>query len=107
MKPFEFVLIIVSVIIGLALTEFALGMTYMIKVSKTAHLYWPHLIVCFLGFITCLNYWGTVYKLRKVSKWTIPNIGIVFISGMIFYAMTHINFPDPNNFDQNYERHFN
>lgn len=107
MKPFEFVLVIVSVIVGLGLTEFAIGMADLIQSYQTAIFYWPFAALIGLGFIGCLNYWGTVYKLRHVTSWSIPNIGVVFMSGMIFFIITSITFPNPNTFDQNYERHFN
>jgi hypothetical protein len=106
MKPFEFVLIIVSVVIGLALTEFALGVAEMIKMYRTAHYYWAHFVMCIYGFMSCLNYWGTVYRLRHIKRWTVSQMGIVFITGMIFFAMTHIVLPNTEHFDQNYERYF-
>ena len=106
MKPFEFVLIIVSVIIGLALTEFALGVAEMIKMHRTAHYYWAHFVLCIYGFMSCLNYWGTVYRLRHIKRWTVWQMGIVFLTGMIFFSMAHIAIPSTDNFDQDYERYF-
>lgn len=107
MKPFEFVLVIISVIVGLALTEFAIGVSYMIRNYQTAHFYWPHIVLMLCGLISCLNYWGTVYKLRRVEIWSLTYIGIVFLSGLIFFLMTKIYFPDPEGFDLDYEKYFN
>jgi hypothetical protein len=106
MKPFEFVLVIISVIVGLALTEFAIGVSYMIQNFRTAHFYWPHITVMLFGLVSCLNYWGTVYKLRKIDAWSIMHIGLVFLSGLIFFIMTKLYFPDPDKFDLDYERYF-
>jgi len=107
MKPFEFVLVIISVIVGLALTEFAIGLSHMIKNYQSAHFYWPHIVLMLCGLISCLNYWGTVYKLRKVETWTLTYIGLVFLSGLIFFLMAKVYFPDPEGFDLDYERYFN
>lgn len=106
MKPFEFVLIIVSVIIGLALTEFALGVADMIKMHRTANYYWAHMVLGVYGFMSCLNYWGSVYRLKRLKAWTVPQMGIVFLTGMFFYAMTHLVFPSSQNFDYDYKRYF-
>jgi hypothetical protein len=106
MKPFEFVLIIISVIVGLALTEFAIGVAFMIQHYRTAHFYWPHLVMAAFGIISCLNYWATLYRLRKVESWTVAQIGLVFATGLIFFITTKIYFPDPNTFDLDYEAYF-
>lgn len=107
MKPFEFVLVIISVIVGLALTEFAIGVSHMIINYEAANFYWPYIVLMLCGLMSCLNYWATVYKLRRVQTWTVSYIGIVFLSGLIFFIMTKIYFPDPDKFDQDYERYFN
>jgi hypothetical protein len=106
MKPFEFVLVIISVIVGLALTEFAIGVSYMIINYERANFYWPYIVLMLCGLMSCLNYWATVYKLRKVQTWTVSYIGIVFLSGLIFFIMTRIYFPNPDKFDQDYQRYF-
>lgn len=107
MKPFEFVLVIISVIIGLVLTEFAIGISYMIQHYRTAVYYGPHMAYCGLGFIGCLNYWGTLYRLRNLPTWTIPQMGIIFITGLFFCISSQIIMPDENNFDHDYKRYFN
>ncbi|SRR5258707_7177444 len=107
MKPFEFVLIIISVIVGLALTEFAIGVAYMIQNYDTAHYYWPYIVLMAVGFMSCMTYWATVYKLRKIPTWTIAHIGLVFSSGLLLFVMAKIYFPDPNKFDLDYEKYFN
>lgn len=107
MKPFEFVLIVVSVIVGLALTEFATGVADMIKNYRTAIFYWPHAVLCLWGFISFLNYWSTVYKLRRITHWTVPSIGIMIISALLYFVTTRAVFPDNAGPKQNYEEHFN
>jgi len=106
MKPFEFALVIVSVIIGLALTEFAIGVADMIKIYKTAHIYWAHILLSCLGFVTCLNYWATLYKLKNVDRWTTLNLVIVVVGGLLFFIMARVMFPDLDSFDNDYRRHF-
>src|SRR5262245_46430844 len=106
MKAFEFVLIIVSLIVGLALTEFAIGLADMIKIVDTAHYYWAHILWMLYGFVGCMSYWVTVYKLRNVEVWSIFRIGLVFTSGLLFFVMTRLVFPDRENFDHDYEKYF-
>ncbi len=106
MKPFEFALVIVSVIIGLGLTELAIGVADMIRIYKSAHIYWAHILLCLFGLITCLNYWATLYKLRKINSWPTPNLMIVVIGSLLFFIMARLMFPNIDSFDKNYERYF-
>jgi hypothetical protein len=106
MKPFEFALVIVSVIIGLALTELAIGVADMIRIYRSAHIYWAHILLCTLGLVTCINYWATLYKLRNINRWPTPNLAIVVIGGLLFFILGRLLFPEMSSFDKNYERYF-
>jgi len=107
MKAFEFVLIVVSLIVGLALTEFATGVADMIRTLHRAHFYWAHIILIAYGFISCLTYWTTIHKLRRVNRWSVFHIAIVLMSGLLFFISTRIVFPDRDTFDLDYEKYFN
>jgi len=107
MKAFEFVLIILSLIIGLSLTEAAIGVSYMIQNYRTANFYLPFVVMAVTGFLYILYYYSTLFKLKKVTKWSVPNIGLIFTSGLIFFVLTQIYFPDQSDFDQDYEKYFN
>ncbi len=106
MKPFEFVLVIISVIVGLVLTEFAIGVSYMVQHYRTATYYWPHNAFLVLGFIACLNYWAALYRLRTVPSWSVPQFGIIVITGLFFSILSQIITPDQDNFDYDYKRYF-
>lgn len=107
MKAFEFVLIILSLIIGLSLTEAAIGISYMIQNYKTANFYLPFAVMAVTGFLYILYYYSTLFKLKKVTTWSVPNLGLIFTTGLIFFVLTQIYFPDQSEFDQDYEKYFN
>lgn len=106
MKPFEYVLVIISVIIGLSLTEFAFGISYMIQNFRTAVYYAPYFAGLIFNFLVILHYWITLYSSREKNHWTVPQIGIVFIQALCYYVLTQIAVPDPTNFNQNYKEYF-
>ena len=107
MKPFEFVLIILSLIIGLSLTEAAIGISYMIQNYRTANFYLPFAIMAITGFLYILYYYSTLFKLKKVTTWSVPQLGLIFTTGLIFFVLTQIYFPDQSDFDKDYEKYFN
>lgn len=107
MKAFEFVLIILSLIVGLSLTEAAIGISYMIQNYRVANFYLPFIAMATTGFLYILNYYSSLFKLRRVAHWNVARIGVVFLTGLVYFTLTQIYFPDQDNFDQDYERYFN
>lgn len=106
MKPFEFVLVITSVVIALALAEFASMVGYMIQNYRVSTLSVPYLALMIAGLAGGLNYWGTVYLLRKVSEWNNLKMGLLFLTGLTYYATARVFIPDPMTFDNDYVQFF-
>jgi hypothetical protein len=106
MKPFEYVLVIISVIIGLSLTELAIGISNLIQFHRTAVYYAPYFAALLFVFLGILGYWATLYSSRDKNSWTVPQIGIIFILTMCYYVLAQIGVPDPSDFNQNYKEYF-
>lgn len=102
MKPFEFVLVIISIIIGLAFAEFANEVAYMIKNYKTSVFSLPYLLIMITGVIGGLNYWSTIYMTRKLMVWDNLKIGLMFLSSLTYYIIARVYLPDSNSFNGNY-----
>ena len=51
MGLFEFLMILLSVIIGLALTELLTGVANLLRVRETVHFYWVHIGLQFGIFV--------------------------------------------------------
>lgn len=102
MKPFEFVLVIISIIIGLAFTEFANVVAMMIKTYKISVMSLPYLLILLTGAVGGLNYWGTVYMHRKILVWDNLKVGLLFLTALTYYATARVYLPDSNSFNQNY-----
>ncbi len=102
MKPFEFVLVIISIIIGLSFTEFANAVGYMIKTYKTSTFSLPYLLTTLTGLTAGLNYWGSVYMHRKIKEWDNLKMGLLFLTALTYYTIARVFLPDPNSFNHNY-----
>lgn len=96
MKPFEFILVIISIVIGLGLTEFAGMVAYLVGNYGQSTLHWPYLVLVFTGFVGCLNYYNTLYALRSRASWNNFQIMLVFTTGLIFYVIAKVAVPGEN-----------
>lgn len=102
MKPFEFVIVIISIIIGLAFTEFAKTIVLMIKNYKTAVFSLPYILIMLTGWVGGLNYWATIYMTRKVQLWDNQKMGLLFVTSLSYYVIAGTFLPDANSFTGNY-----
>jgi hypothetical protein len=59
-----------------------------------------------VGFIGSLQYWGSLYELRRVSDWDVFKIGVVLLPALIFCIATQVIIPDSNNFNYDYQKYF-
>ena len=106
MKPFEYVMVIFSVIIGLTLTQFANVVSFMIKDYDVSKLHFPYICLVILGCITCLNHWGALYPLRNRPSWNMATTGLLFLAGLLLYSACIVATPEDVGFDHNYEALF-
>jgi hypothetical protein len=106
MKPFEFVLVIISLIIGLAFTEFANSVAFMIKNYRISIFSLPYFSFLTTGLLGGLNYWATLYMHRKVTAWTNLSMGLLFLSALTYYAVARVFLPDPVSFSHNYIEYY-
>jgi hypothetical protein len=106
MKPFEFVLVMISVILGMSLTESAIGIAWIIQNHRTVILYAPYLAFVIYGISLILTYWGSLYKLRNFDRWTIPQFASLFFTALCLSVATKIFFPEHDSFSQNYKQFF-
>lgn len=106
MKPFEFVIVIISIIIGLAFTEFANAVVFMIKNHKTSVFSLPYFLVMLVGCAGGLNYWASIYMTRNVQFWGIQKVGLMFLTSLSYYVIIGIFLPDPNSFNGDYKQFY-
>jgi hypothetical protein len=102
MKPFEFVLVIISIIIGLAFTAFADVVALIIKNYRISTFSLPYFSFMLAGLAGGLNYWGTVYMHRKITEWSNLSMGLLFFTALTYYAVAGVFLPDSVSFDHNY-----
>ena len=102
MKPFEFVLVIISIVIGLAFTEFANTVALMIKNYRITIFSLPYLLMMTGGILGGLNYWASVYMHRKITEWNSLSMGLLFLTALTYYANARVFFPDLPSFNHNY-----
>jgi hypothetical protein len=82
---FDYLGVLISVILGLALTHVLLGLSRTIQARDSVKLYWVHLVWCATILIYVLGIWWGMYWWRHLQLWTVQNfLFLAFYSGVLF-----------------------
>lgn len=102
MSPFEFVTVLISIILGLGITQIMSGLADLIHQWKNVRLYGPHLLWIVLVFILHVQDWWLLYQLRHIASWSLPAFLFQVLYPISLFILARILFPmagDPQSSD--------
>ncbi len=103
MSHFEYVMVIVSIILGLGLTVVLRGLS---KLARSAN---PSAVVVIWGFFLLLLFlqsWWAFWDLNQMESWTQPDFMFVAVYCCIMYAMAELLLPMASKPDTDWVGHF-
>ena len=96
MNLFEFLMILLSLIVGLGITEILSGIARFLKQNGGREYPWTHGLATTAVFIALLqNFWES-WGLRTLEVWSFPAMLLMLGSPICLYLMAYILFPEPN-----------
>ena len=93
MSPFEFVTVLISIILGLGITQIMSGVADFIHQWEKAKLYWPHMLWVILVFVLHVQQWWLTYELRVISSWRLPFFLFEVLYPINLFILARILFP--------------
>ena len=94
MDRFSFVMVLLSIIVGLGVTELLTNVARQIQSRARIKLYWLHSVLVALVFVALLQQWWESWDQRFVETWSFP-ILILMLGGPIgLYLISHLLFPN-------------
>src|SRR5262245_20966678 len=93
MSPFEFVTVLISIILGLGITQIMSGVADIIHQWKSVRLYWPHLLWVALVFVLHVQEWWLIYELKTVTTWRLPMFLFQVLYPICLFILARILFP--------------
>jgi len=70
MQPFEYLGVLVSVVIGLAMTHLVMGIVGVVQSRKSTVVSWVHLLWVFNVLYLLLGFWWFFYSWQSLSEWS-------------------------------------
>ncbi|MGQ0560091.1 MAG: hypothetical protein ACT4OE_11020 [Sphingosinicella sp.] len=87
MSMFEYVIILISIVIGLALTHLMQGVANIIAHPKRAPIWWVHLVWVAYVLLVTVFWWWWQFNLQHVESWTFGRYLFVLGYAFLIYLM--------------------
>lgn len=105
MSQYEFVMMMMSIIVGLGVTELLRNVARQIQCRAGSKQYWLHSVVAALIFFSLLQAWWESWSLLNTEDWNFL-IVLLLLSGPIgIYIISHLLFPNDVE-GANFEEHY-
>lgn len=94
MSYFEFILIMLSIIIGLGIAELLTNVARQIKAGKTCKGYWVQSLVVLTILVALFQQWWESWGLQQVDNWNFPIVLMMMTPSIGLFIIAHLLFPE-------------
>lgn len=93
MGTFEYVSVLTSVVVGLALAHLLQGLGKLIQHPSRTKVYWVHLVWVFFVFFAALFWWWFEFTLSGIETWDLRLYLFVVAYAVLIYLISALLFP--------------
>jgi hypothetical protein len=94
MDEFSYLSVLLSVILGLAVTQILKGFRGLLLSRARIRIYWPVICWALLVLLICFQNWWSMFGLRNRHDWTFAQFAIVLLQTILTYMVAGLIFPD-------------
>ena len=91
---FSYLSVLLSVILGLAVTQILKGFRGLLLSRARIQLYWPVLAWAVLLLLICFQAWWAMFGMRNRHDWTFQQFAMVLLQTIVIYMVAGLVFPD-------------
>jgi hypothetical protein len=107
MTTFEYVAVLVSIIVGLGLTHLLSGAGRLIGTPRRVKAYWVHLVWSAYAFVYLVAFWWWEFQLSTVEVWTVQLYLFLLLYATLLYLLCVVLYPreSPSDFREYFFLH--
>ncbi|HJR11061.1 MAG TPA: hypothetical protein VJ823_06570 [Rhodanobacteraceae bacterium] len=96
MDAFSYLSVLISIILGLAVTQVLQGFRGLMLARSRVRAYWPALVWAVLVLVICVQVWWAMFGLsqRPAARWTFLDFSLVLLQTVPLYLMAGLVLPD-------------
>ncbi len=95
MGLFEFIMVMLSIIVGLGIAELLTGVAQVLQHRLTVRFYWVHGLLTTIVFLALVQQFWEAWGLRDVPEWTFVALLQMLGGPICLYLCARLLFPDP------------
>lgn len=94
MNPFDYLNVLISIILGLAIAKILTGLATVITARERVDFYWPPIAwAIWLFFITAQHWWAQ-WSLRSTHEWTFLDFSLLLLVPVAIFLLSALVLPD-------------
>jgi hypothetical protein len=93
---FDYLSVLLSIVLGLALTQLLTGVARLIKARDRVRLYSPPIVWMAILFVVIVQSWWAMFSLREHNEWTILGFLVVMVHPVVLFLMVELLMPEVN-----------
>ena len=110
MDEFGYLSVIISVILGLSVTQLLQGISQVINARDRVRIYWPSIAWALLLLLVDVQAWWAMFGYRNRHTWTFVQFTVVLLEAIMLYLLAALALPSVANEGEidlrtNYFRH--
>jgi hypothetical protein len=90
---FEYVTVLISIVLGLGITQILTGIADLVHQSKRVKIYWPHLLWVLVILVLHVQDWWVTFDLRAYGPWTLPTFLFAMTYPITLFILARLLFP--------------
>jgi hypothetical protein len=106
MDAFNYLAVMVSIVVGLGLTQLLAGIGNFVQIRRRVRFYWLHTVWVLLLMVLHVHMWWSFWVLRGVTDWTYATFAYVLIGPALLVIASHIAVPELIDGHIDVERHY-
>jgi len=103
---FDYLGVLISIILGLALTHLLRGLSRLIHMRRTIKPYWVQVVWTFNIVLYVLAYWWGMYWWKHQAAWTVQQFFFLISYATVVFMLGSMLYPPETPSDLDLERHF-
>lgn len=94
MDAFSYLSVLLSIILGLAITQILQGFRDLMQARSRLRLYWPAMLWAILLLVICVQEWWAMFGWRNYPRWTFPGFSLMLAQIVATYLAAALVLPD-------------
>ncbi|HEY2138451.1 MAG TPA: hypothetical protein VGH00_00120 [Chthoniobacterales bacterium] len=93
MDEFGYLAVILSIILGLSVTQLLQGLSNLINARERVRIYWPAIGWALLLLVIDIQAWWSMFGYRARHSWTFIQFGILLLETILLYLLAALALP--------------